>query len=160
MCAFTEFPTVLNQLLQSFPPLPPCEVSGPNDDVTLPRLIEALEKRHRIRQMMIEEYNKTGKIIIQSCLYFPLCATFIYIYIYINFLFLAIVLFQPTCWSLCFKSRTATFSPRRTSSMSSVASLGKKIKWYRTRRTRLIVLKRNLRCWSIRYLHNNWVRIN
>uniref|UniRef100_A0A671SUF7 Kinesin-like protein n=1 Tax=Sinocyclocheilus anshuiensis TaxID=1608454 RepID=A0A671SUF7_9TELE len=50
-------------LLQSFPPLPPCEISGPNDDVTLPRLIEALEKRHKIRHMMIEEYNKTGKII-------------------------------------------------------------------------------------------------
>ncbi|XDV28898.1 hypothetical protein PO909_032092 [Leuciscus waleckii] len=58
-----EFPTVLNQLLQSFPPLPPCEVSGPNDDVTLPRLIEALEKRHRVRQMMIEEYNKTADML-------------------------------------------------------------------------------------------------
>uniref|UniRef100_A0A673KIM3 Kinesin-like protein n=1 Tax=Sinocyclocheilus rhinocerous TaxID=307959 RepID=A0A673KIM3_9TELE len=58
-----ESPTVLNQLLQSFPPLPPCVISGPNDDVTLPRLIEALEKRHKIRHMMIEEYNKTGKII-------------------------------------------------------------------------------------------------
>ncbi len=63
-CSVTESPTALNQLLQSFPPLPPCEISGPNDDVTLPRLIEALEKRHKIRQMMIEEYNKTGKIII------------------------------------------------------------------------------------------------
>uniref|UniRef100_A0A8C2BA09 Kinesin-like protein n=1 Tax=Cyprinus carpio TaxID=7962 RepID=A0A8C2BA09_CYPCA len=56
-------PTVLNQLLQSFPPLPPCEISGPNDDVTLPRLIEALEKRHKIRQMMIEEYNKTANML-------------------------------------------------------------------------------------------------
>uniref|UniRef100_A0A672SPV8 Kinesin-like protein n=1 Tax=Sinocyclocheilus grahami TaxID=75366 RepID=A0A672SPV8_SINGR len=56
-------PTVLNQLLQSFPPLPPCELSGPNDDVTLPRLIEALEKRHKIRHMMIEEYNKTAKML-------------------------------------------------------------------------------------------------
>uniref|UniRef100_A0A8C2CM05 Kinesin-like protein n=1 Tax=Cyprinus carpio TaxID=7962 RepID=A0A8C2CM05_CYPCA len=54
---------VLNQLLQSFPPLPPCEISGPNDDVTLPRLIEALEKRHKIRQMMIEEYNKTANML-------------------------------------------------------------------------------------------------
>uniref|UniRef100_A0A672SPW1 Kinesin-like protein n=1 Tax=Sinocyclocheilus grahami TaxID=75366 RepID=A0A672SPW1_SINGR len=54
---------VCELLLQSFPPLPPCELSGPNDDVTLPRLIEALEKRHKIRHMMIEEYNKTGKII-------------------------------------------------------------------------------------------------
>ncbi|KAK2894704.1 hypothetical protein Q8A67_011933 [Cirrhinus molitorella] len=58
-----ESPTVLNQLLQSFPPLPPCEISGPNDDVTLPRLIEALEKRHKIRQMMIDEYNKTGNML-------------------------------------------------------------------------------------------------
>ncbi|XP_016338751.1 kinesin-like protein KIF23 isoform X2 [Sinocyclocheilus anshuiensis] len=58
-----ESPTVLNQLLQSFPPLPPCEISGPNDDVTLPRLIEALEKRHKIRHMMIEEYNKTAKML-------------------------------------------------------------------------------------------------
>uniref|UniRef100_A0A673KF61 Kinesin-like protein n=1 Tax=Sinocyclocheilus rhinocerous TaxID=307959 RepID=A0A673KF61_9TELE len=54
---------VCELLLQSFPPLPPCVISGPNDDVTLPRLIEALEKRHKIRHMMIEEYNKTGKII-------------------------------------------------------------------------------------------------
>uniref|UniRef100_A0A672MSU6 Kinesin-like protein n=1 Tax=Sinocyclocheilus grahami TaxID=75366 RepID=A0A672MSU6_SINGR len=57
-----ESPTVLNQLLQSFHPLPPCEISGPNDDVTLPRLIDALEKRHKIRKLMVEEYNKTGKI--------------------------------------------------------------------------------------------------
>ncbi|XP_016320892.1 kinesin-like protein KIF23 isoform X2 [Sinocyclocheilus anshuiensis] len=58
-----ESPTVLNQLLQSFHPLPPCEISGPNDDVTLPRLIEALEKRHKIRQMMVEEYNKTANML-------------------------------------------------------------------------------------------------
>ncbi|XP_050990700.1 kinesin-like protein KIF23 isoform X1 [Labeo rohita] len=58
-----DSPTVLNQLLQSFPPLPPCEISGPNDDVTLPRLIEALEKRHKIRQMMIDEYNKTANML-------------------------------------------------------------------------------------------------
>uniref|UniRef100_A0A673N1W2 Kinesin-like protein n=1 Tax=Sinocyclocheilus rhinocerous TaxID=307959 RepID=A0A673N1W2_9TELE len=58
-----ESPTVLNQLLQSFHPLPPCEISGPNDDVTLPRLIEALEKRHKIRQMMVQEYNKTANML-------------------------------------------------------------------------------------------------
>uniref|UniRef100_A0A673KIP6 Kinesin-like protein n=1 Tax=Sinocyclocheilus rhinocerous TaxID=307959 RepID=A0A673KIP6_9TELE len=58
-----ELVTFSQNLLQSFPPLPPCVISGPNDDVTLPRLIEALEKRHKIRHMMIEEYNKTGKII-------------------------------------------------------------------------------------------------
>ncbi|XP_059421015.1 kinesin-like protein KIF23 isoform X5 [Carassius carassius] len=58
-----DSPTVLNQLLQSFPPLPPCEISGPNDDVTLPRLIEALEKRHKFRQMMVEEYNKTANML-------------------------------------------------------------------------------------------------
>uniref|UniRef100_A0A673N284 Kinesin-like protein n=1 Tax=Sinocyclocheilus rhinocerous TaxID=307959 RepID=A0A673N284_9TELE len=54
---------LLNQLLQSFHPLPPCEISGPNDDVTLPRLIEALEKRHKIRQMMVQEYNKTANML-------------------------------------------------------------------------------------------------
>uniref|UniRef100_A0A673N270 Kinesin-like protein n=1 Tax=Sinocyclocheilus rhinocerous TaxID=307959 RepID=A0A673N270_9TELE len=58
-----QSPTVLNQLLQSFHPLPPCEISGPNDDVTLPRLIEALEKRHKIRQMMVQEYNKTANML-------------------------------------------------------------------------------------------------
>uniref|UniRef100_A0A8C1LGB4 Kinesin-like protein n=1 Tax=Cyprinus carpio TaxID=7962 RepID=A0A8C1LGB4_CYPCA len=61
--AFKEELTLLNQLLQSFPPLPPCEISGPNDNVTLPRLIEALEKRHKVRQMMVEEYNKTANML-------------------------------------------------------------------------------------------------
>uniref|UniRef100_A0A672MSR1 Kinesin-like protein n=1 Tax=Sinocyclocheilus grahami TaxID=75366 RepID=A0A672MSR1_SINGR len=58
-----QSPTVLNQLLQSFHPLPPCEISGPNDDVTLPRLIDALEKRHKIRKLMVEEYNKTANML-------------------------------------------------------------------------------------------------
>lgn len=52
--------TVLTQLVQSLPPLPSSELSDPHDDVTLPRLIEALQNRRRIRQMMIEEYNKAG----------------------------------------------------------------------------------------------------
>lgn len=58
-----ESPSLFSQLLLSFPALPPCEISGPNDDVTLPRLIEALEKRHKIRQMMVEEYNKTANML-------------------------------------------------------------------------------------------------
>ncbi|XP_056622947.1 kinesin-like protein KIF23 isoform X3 [Triplophysa dalaica] len=58
-----EIPTILSQLLQSFPSLPASEIAGPNDDVTLPRLIEALEKRHKIRQMMVEEYNKTANML-------------------------------------------------------------------------------------------------
>uniref|UniRef100_A0A8C9W8V3 Kinesin-like protein n=1 Tax=Scleropages formosus TaxID=113540 RepID=A0A8C9W8V3_SCLFO len=56
-------PFVMNQLLQSFPPLPPCEITDPSDDHTLPRLIEVLEKRHRIRQMMTEEYSKTANML-------------------------------------------------------------------------------------------------
>ncbi|XP_076127663.1 kinesin-like protein KIF23 isoform X2 [Alosa pseudoharengus] len=59
----TEIPAALNQLLQSFPPLPPCEISDPSDDQTLPRLIEALERRHRMRQSMIEEYNRTANML-------------------------------------------------------------------------------------------------
>lgn len=52
--------SALRQLLQNLPPLPACEISDPTDDHTLPRLIEALEKRHKIRQMMTDEYNKAG----------------------------------------------------------------------------------------------------
>uniref|UniRef100_A0A8C3AD94 Kinesin-like protein n=1 Tax=Cyclopterus lumpus TaxID=8103 RepID=A0A8C3AD94_CYCLU len=42
------------------PPLPSSELTDPHDDITLPRLIEALQNRHRIRQMMIDEYNNAA----------------------------------------------------------------------------------------------------
>lgn len=48
-------------VLQSFPPLPSCEILDINDEQTLPRLIEALEKRHQLRQMMTDEFNKQCK---------------------------------------------------------------------------------------------------
>ncbi|XP_063781582.1 kinesin-like protein KIF23 isoform X7 [Pseudophryne corroboree] len=48
---------VMEMLIQSFPPIPSCELLDANDDQTLPRLIDALEKRRRIRQMMAEEFN-------------------------------------------------------------------------------------------------------
>ncbi|XP_029420894.1 kinesin-like protein KIF23 isoform X5 [Nannospalax galili] len=51
-------PLVTEVILQSFPPLPPCELLDINDEQTLPKLIEALEKRHHLRQVMIEELNK------------------------------------------------------------------------------------------------------
>lgn len=46
------------EILQSFPPLPPCKLLDVNDEETLPRLMDALEKRHRLRQLMTEELNK------------------------------------------------------------------------------------------------------
>uniref|UniRef100_A0A7N6BJE0 Kinesin-like protein n=1 Tax=Anabas testudineus TaxID=64144 RepID=A0A7N6BJE0_ANATE len=52
--------SVINHLVYTLPPLPSSELSDPHDDVTLPRLIEALQNRHRIRQMMTEEYNKAA----------------------------------------------------------------------------------------------------
>ncbi|KAK5615414.1 Kinesin-like protein kif23 [Crenichthys baileyi] len=55
-----ENPVLLNQLIESLPPLPPCELSDPSDDQALPRLIEVLERRHRIRQMMTEQFNQTA----------------------------------------------------------------------------------------------------
>ncbi|KAM9481322.1 kinesin-like protein KIF23 isoform 4-T4 [Clarias gariepinus] len=55
--------SALSQLLQNLPPLPPCEISDPADDHTLPRFIEVLEKRHRLRQIMTEEYNKAAKML-------------------------------------------------------------------------------------------------
>uniref|UniRef100_A0A8D0HBB0 Kinesin-like protein KIF23 n=1 Tax=Sphenodon punctatus TaxID=8508 RepID=A0A8D0HBB0_SPHPU len=50
--------SVTEAFLQSFPPIPSCELLDVNDDQTLPRLIEVLEKRHRLRQMLSEEFNK------------------------------------------------------------------------------------------------------
>lgn len=52
--------SVISPLLQNLPPLPSCELTDPRDDVTLPRLIEALQHRHRIRQMMFDEYGRAG----------------------------------------------------------------------------------------------------
>uniref|UniRef100_A0A670ZHR5 Kinesin-like protein n=1 Tax=Pseudonaja textilis TaxID=8673 RepID=A0A670ZHR5_PSETE len=45
-------------LLQSFPPVPSCELLDINDDQTLPRLIEVLQKRHHIRQKLSEEFAR------------------------------------------------------------------------------------------------------
>uniref|UniRef100_A0A4X1T562 Kinesin-like protein n=1 Tax=Sus scrofa TaxID=9823 RepID=A0A4X1T562_PIG len=62
-------PLVSEMVLQSFPPLPPCEILNINDEQTLPRLIEALEKRHQLRQMMTDEFNKqaiTFKALLQE----------------------------------------------------------------------------------------------
>ncbi|XP_010014293.1 PREDICTED: kinesin-like protein KIF23, partial [Nestor notabilis] len=46
-------------VLQNFPPLPSCELLDINDDQTLPKVIEVLEKRHKLRQMLSEEIAKT-----------------------------------------------------------------------------------------------------
>nr|XP_031547486.1 kinesin-like protein KIF23 isoform X4 [Vicugna pacos] len=56
--AVGDEPLVSEVVLQSFPPLPSCEILDVNDEQTLPRLIEALEKRHRLRQMMADEFSK------------------------------------------------------------------------------------------------------
>ncbi|KAM5291724.1 kinesin-like protein KIF23 [Ctenodactylus gundi] len=62
-------PLLPEVVLQSFPPLPSCEILDVNDEDTLPRLIEALEKRHHLRQVMIDEFNKqatTFKALLQE----------------------------------------------------------------------------------------------
>ncbi|XP_056134870.1 kinesin-like protein KIF23 [Lampris incognitus] len=56
----TSNTTLLNQLIDTLPPLPPCELVDPADDQTLPHLIEVLERRRHIRQLMTEQYNKTA----------------------------------------------------------------------------------------------------
>lgn len=55
-----DTPVLLDQLSESLPALPLCELVDPADDQTLPRLIEVLEQRLRVRQMMTEQFNKTG----------------------------------------------------------------------------------------------------
>ncbi|XP_023132986.1 kinesin-like protein KIF23 isoform X5 [Amphiprion ocellaris] len=57
-----DVPSVINYMVHSLPPLPSSELTDPHDDITLPRLIEALENRHRIRQKMIEDYNKAANM--------------------------------------------------------------------------------------------------
>ncbi|NXU88739.1 KIF23 protein, partial [Xiphorhynchus elegans] len=54
----TEEQSVAEMLLQNFPPLPSCELLDIDDDQTLPKLIEALEQRHKTRQMLAEEFAK------------------------------------------------------------------------------------------------------
>ncbi|XP_042084401.1 kinesin-like protein KIF23 isoform X3 [Haplochromis burtoni] len=51
-----------NTLILSLPSLPSCELTDPHDDITLPRLIEALKNRQRIKQMLMEEYSKTANM--------------------------------------------------------------------------------------------------
>ncbi|XP_074012078.1 kinesin-like protein KIF23 [Numenius arquata] len=53
-----EEQSVLETFLQNFPPLPACELLDINDDQTLPKLIEVLEKRHKLRQMLSKEFSK------------------------------------------------------------------------------------------------------
>uniref|UniRef100_A0A8C3CFU3 Kinesin-like protein n=1 Tax=Cairina moschata TaxID=8855 RepID=A0A8C3CFU3_CAIMO len=54
----TEEQSASEIFLQNFPPLPSCELLDPNDDQTLPKLIEVLEKRHKLRQMLSDEFAK------------------------------------------------------------------------------------------------------
>ncbi|CAL8294345.1 unnamed protein product [Boreogadus saida] len=61
-----DFTTNLGQLLHSMPPLPCCELTDPHDDTTLPRVIEALEKRQRIRQMIIDQYKQAANVMRSS----------------------------------------------------------------------------------------------
>ncbi|XP_034032284.1 kinesin-like protein KIF23 isoform X2 [Thalassophryne amazonica] len=51
---------VMSHLVHSLPPLPSCELTDPSDDITLPRLIECLQERQRVWQIMIEECHKTA----------------------------------------------------------------------------------------------------
>ncbi|KAL3061456.1 hypothetical protein OYC64_009596 [Pagothenia borchgrevinki] len=55
-----DLTSVINHVVHSLPPLPSCELTDPHDDITLPRLMEALQNRHRVRQMMIDDYNEAA----------------------------------------------------------------------------------------------------
>ncbi|RLV92594.1 hypothetical protein DV515_00013704 [Chloebia gouldiae] len=60
LCGLTPGRRLRNQAFREelFPPLPSCELLDINDDQTLPKLIEALEQRHKMRQMLAEEFAK------------------------------------------------------------------------------------------------------
>uniref|UniRef100_A0A8K9V928 Kinesin-like protein n=1 Tax=Oncorhynchus mykiss TaxID=8022 RepID=A0A8K9V928_ONCMY len=50
----------LSRRQEDLPALPACELVDPTDEQILPRLIEVLERRHRIRQMITEQYTRTA----------------------------------------------------------------------------------------------------
>ncbi|XP_065590173.1 kinesin-like protein KIF23 [Cyrtonyx montezumae] len=54
----TEEQSASEIFVQNFPPLPSCELLDINDDQTLPKFIEVLEKRHKLRQKLSEEFAK------------------------------------------------------------------------------------------------------
>uniref|UniRef100_UPI00398E8863 kinesin-like protein KIF23 isoform X3 n=1 Tax=Pristiophorus japonicus TaxID=55135 RepID=UPI00398E8863 len=56
-------PSITEVFLQSFAPLPSVELMDASDEHTLPRLLECLEQRHRIRNLATEEMKKTANTI-------------------------------------------------------------------------------------------------
>ncbi|XP_067874275.1 kinesin-like protein KIF23 isoform X2 [Heterodontus francisci] len=54
-----EDPSIAEALLQSFVSLPSVELMDASDEQTLPRLIECLEQRHKIRHLAAQEMKKT-----------------------------------------------------------------------------------------------------
>uniref|UniRef100_A0A4W3IIM1 Kinesin-like protein n=1 Tax=Callorhinchus milii TaxID=7868 RepID=A0A4W3IIM1_CALMI len=57
------FKEELTRKLEIFPPLPSVELTDVSDDCTFPRLIECLEQRHRIRDELTDEMNRTANAI-------------------------------------------------------------------------------------------------
>ncbi|XP_068168905.1 kinesin-like protein KIF23 isoform X1 [Antennarius striatus] len=57
-----DMASLINNLVHDIPPLPSCELTDPHDDITLPRMIEALQNRYKIRLQMIDEYNKAANM--------------------------------------------------------------------------------------------------
>lgn len=53
-------PFSIDHQVHSLEPLPSSELTNPHDDVTLPRLIEALQSRHSVRQMMLQVHSRAG----------------------------------------------------------------------------------------------------
>ncbi|XP_061773141.1 kinesin-like protein KIF23 isoform X1 [Nerophis ophidion] len=60
---YRDVPVVLSPAIHSLPPIPSSEVTDAHDDVTLPRLIEVLQNRARIRQIILEDYNRAANMI-------------------------------------------------------------------------------------------------
>uniref|UniRef100_A0A669BP21 Kinesin-like protein n=1 Tax=Oreochromis niloticus TaxID=8128 RepID=A0A669BP21_ORENI len=68
ICGFTPGRRHRNQMtinrpLIILPSLPSCELTDPHDDITLPRLIEALKNRQRVKQMLIEDSNMIKSVL-------------------------------------------------------------------------------------------------
>uniref|UniRef100_A0AAV2L6D1 Kinesin-like protein n=1 Tax=Knipowitschia caucasica TaxID=637954 RepID=A0AAV2L6D1_KNICA len=59
--AHTDLSSVL-AVVAALPPLPACVLSDPHDDITLPRLIDALQQRQQLRQDMVLQFSHAAGI--------------------------------------------------------------------------------------------------
>lgn len=137
--------SVLSPLLQNLSPLPSSELTDPHDDVTLPRLIEALQHRHRIKRMMFDEYGRAGTCTQLSA------SNDAGQNVEILLVLTRVVFFKPTHLSPCFSNWTTTKLPKKALLRNKKIICQAWKESSRATRQRSNVWRRGQRCMNTRY---------